>query len=52
MLYVAIDRWEPDAPTHPAFVIVALDAALVDSASGAVRWQTRRRAAPIATPGR
>jgi hypothetical protein len=51
VLFVAIDRWEPDAATHPAFVIVALDAALIDPQSGAVLWQAHRRASPIATAG-
>jgi hypothetical protein len=51
VLLVVIERWEPDAGTHPAFVIVALDASLVDPASGAVLWRTHRRASPIATPG-
>ena len=51
VLMVAIDRWEPDAETHPAFVIVALDAALVESSSGTVLWSSHRRASPVATPG-
>jgi len=51
VLFVAIDRWEPDAPTHPAFVVVALDAALVDPTSGAVLWRTHRNASPVPTPG-
>ena len=50
VLLVAIDRWEPDADTHPAFVIVALEATLVDPATGAVLWSAHRRARPIATP--
>ena len=51
VLFVAIDRWEPDGGTHPTFVIVALDAALVDPPTGAVLWHAHRRASPIATPG-
>ncbi len=51
VLMVAIDRWEPDAETHPAFVIVALDAALVDPSNGAVLWRAHRTASPIATSG-
>jgi hypothetical protein len=51
VLMVIIDQWQPDAPTQPAFVIVAIQAALVDPSSGTVLWQTRRRARPIATPG-
>ena len=51
VLYLEIRRWEPDAPTHPAFVIVGVSASLVDPASGKVVWQLERPAAPIATPG-
>jgi hypothetical protein len=51
VLMVVIDRWEPDAETHPAFVIVALDAALVDPSNGAVLWHAHRTASPIATAG-
>jgi len=50
-LYLEIRRWEPDAPVHPAFVIVGLSASLVDPASGKVVWQFDRRPAPVATPG-
>jgi hypothetical protein len=50
-LYLEIRRWEPDAPTHPTFVIVGASASLVDPASGKVVWQLNRAAAPIATPG-
>jgi hypothetical protein len=51
VLYVEIDRWEADGGTHPAFVVVALRATLLDPASGAVQWQSHRAAAPVATPG-
>ncbi len=50
LLLVVIERWEPDADTHPAFVIVALDATLVDPATGGVLWSMHRRPRPIATP--
>jgi hypothetical protein len=50
-LYLDVRRWEPDAPTHPAFVIVAMGAALVDPATGGVAWSAERRASPVATPG-
>jgi hypothetical protein len=50
-LYVEIRRWEPDAPTHPAFVLVALTASLVDPASHRVVWTANRPTAPVATPG-
>jgi hypothetical protein len=50
-LYLEIRRWEPDAPTHPSFVIVGASASLVDPVSGNVVWQLDRPASPIATPG-
>ena len=50
-LYVEIRRWEPDAPTHPAFVLVALTASLVDPASHRVVWSANRSTSPVATPG-
>jgi hypothetical protein len=50
-LYVEIRRWEPDAPTQPAFVIVGASASLVEPASGKVVWQLDRPALPIPTPG-
>ena len=50
-LYLEITRWEGDGGTHPTFVIVALDAALVEPATGKVAWHHHRRATPVATPG-
>jgi hypothetical protein len=51
VLYLEIRRWEADAPTHPAFVIVGLSGSLFDTSTGRVVWQEERRAAPVATPG-
>jgi hypothetical protein len=51
VLMVVIDRWEPDAPTEPTFVIVAVEAALVDPSSGSVLWRVHPRMRPIKTPG-
>ncbi len=50
-LWIEVRRWEPDAPAHPAFVIVALAASLVDPASGRVVWTNAPPPAPVATPG-
>ena len=50
-LFLDIRRWEPDAPTHPAFVIVGVTASLVDPATGRVTWTTDRPPAPVPTPG-
>ena len=51
VLYIEIRRWEPDAPTHPRFVIVALVAAVVDPTTGQEIWREHRRAAPVPTQG-
>jgi len=51
VLYLDIRRWDPDAGTHPAFVIVALEASLVDPTTGDVIWEAHRPARPVATPG-
>jgi hypothetical protein len=50
-LWLDVRRWEPDAPTHPSFVLVALTASLVDPATGRVVWSAERPTAPVATPG-
>jgi len=50
-LFLEIRRWEPDAPTHPAFVLVGVTASLVDPATGRVVWRAERATAPVATPG-
>ena len=51
VLYLEIQRWEPDGATHTHFVIVGLLASVVDASSGQVIWQYQRRPAPVATPG-
>ena len=50
-LYLDVRRWEPDAPTHPSFVLVSLTASLVDPATARVVWRAERSTAPVATPG-
>jgi hypothetical protein len=51
VLYLEIRRWEPDAPTHTRFVIVAVTASLLDPVSGREIWHEQRKAAPVGTPG-
>jgi ABC-type uncharacterized transport system auxiliary subunit len=51
VLYLEIRRWEADADTHPAFVIVGLSASLVDAASGHEVWNVRQPVHPVPTPG-
>ena len=50
-LQLDVRRWEPDAPTHPSFVLVGVAAKLVDPATGRVVWSAEHRTAPVATPG-
>jgi hypothetical protein len=50
-LFLEVRRWEPDAPTHPSFVLVGLTARLVDPATGRVVWSAERKTSPVATPG-
>ena len=51
VLYLEIRRWEPDAPTHTRYVIVAVTASLLDPVSGREIWYEQRSAAPVGTPG-
>jgi hypothetical protein len=50
-LYLEIHHWEPDAPTHPSYVLVGARAALVDPATQQVVWQNERSTGPVGTPG-
>jgi ABC-type uncharacterized transport system auxiliary subunit len=50
-LYWEIRRWEADADTHPAFVIVGVSASLIDATNGRVVWSVRRPVRPVPTPG-
>jgi len=50
-LYLDIRRWEPDAPTHPSFVLVGVTASFVDPATGHVVWSVERPTGPVPTPG-
>jgi hypothetical protein len=51
VLWIDVRRWDPDAPTHPDYVIVALTADLIDATTGRVRWHAERSSRPVATPG-
>jgi hypothetical protein len=50
-LYLDLRRWEPDAPTHPSFVLAGMTASFVDPATGRVVWSAERPTGPVATPG-
>jgi len=51
VLYLEIRRWEADAATHPAFVIVGVAATLIDTPTGRVIWSVHPSIHPVATPG-
>jgi hypothetical protein len=51
-LYIEIRRWEADmSPLHPRRVIVALEARLLDTATGQTVWTAQRPLHPVSTPG-
>jgi hypothetical protein len=50
-LFVTVNRWQGDAGMQPTFVIVGLDAMLVDPATGHVVWTLHRAPKPVPTPG-
>ena len=51
-LYIEIRRWEADmSPLHPRRVIVALEARLLDTATGQAVWTAQRPLHPVPTPG-
>ena len=51
-LYIDIRRWEADiSPLHPQRIIVALEARLLDPATGRTVWTAQRPLHPVPTPG-
>ena len=51
-LYIEIRRWEADmSPLHPRRIMVALEAHLLDPATGQAVWATQRPLHPVPTPG-
>ena len=50
-LWIEITRWEPDMQIHPKLVLVALEASLIDSATGHIVWSVHRPLRPTPTPG-
>jgi len=51
-LYIEIQRWEADmSPLHPWRVIVALEARLLEPATGRTVWTAQRPLHPVPTPG-
>ena len=51
VLYLEIKRWEPDMPIRPARVLVAMEASLIDTATGQVVWTGHQALQPMPTPG-
>jgi hypothetical protein len=52
VLYIEIRRWEAEmSPLHPRYVIVALEARLLDTATGQAVWTAQRPSHPVPTPG-
>ena len=51
VLFLEIRRWEADAGTHPAFIIVGVSATLIDAVSGRAVWSVRQPVHPVPTPG-
>jgi hypothetical protein len=51
-LYIEIRRWEAEmSPLHPRYVMVALEARLLDTATGQTVWTTQCPLHPVPTPG-
>jgi hypothetical protein len=51
-LYIEIRRWEAEtSPFHPRYVVVALEARLLDTATGQTVWTAQRPLHPVSTPG-
>jgi hypothetical protein len=52
VLYMEIRRWEADMSSlHPQRVMVALEARLLDPATGQTVWSAQRPLHPVPTPG-
>lgn len=52
VLYIEIRRWEADmSPLHPRRIIVALEARLIDTATGHTVWTAQHPLRPVPTPG-
>jgi hypothetical protein len=51
ILWIEITRWEPDMTLRPKVVLVALEASLIDVATGTIVWNVHRSLRPAPTPG-
>ena len=51
LLDLEIRRWEPDATTHPAFVIVGVHARLLEVGTGRELWRATPPVHPVSTAG-
>jgi hypothetical protein len=51
-LYLEIRRWDADmSPLHPQRILVAVEAHLIDAATGRVVWTAQHPLHPVPTPG-
>jgi hypothetical protein len=51
-LYIEIRRWEAEmSPLHPRYVMVALEARLLETVTGQTVWIAQRPLHPVPTPG-
>ncbi len=51
VLYIEIRNWEANAHFNPDFVIVSIQATLVDPSTGRVLWTADHPSRPVPTPG-
>jgi hypothetical protein len=51
-LYIEIRRWDADmSPLHPQRILAAVEAYLIDAATGQVVWTAHHPLRPVPTPG-
>ncbi len=51
VVYIDLRRWEADAPSHPQFVIAALEVVLIQPSTGHVLWKADHPSRPVPTRG-
>ncbi len=51
VVYIDLRRWEADAPSHPQFIIVALEVFLIEPSTGHVLWEADHPSRPVPTRG-
>jgi hypothetical protein len=51
VLYIEIRNWEPNGHFNPDFVIVSIEATLIDPPTGRILWTAGHPSRPVPTPG-